>query len=203
MNNVKEIQEAIIRNKEGLKESVKLSFQTDIKSSDDKIKSFIISNETKDRDGEVMKMSGARIENYNKNPVVLWMHEVRRGPYDAGSYDPDNVIGKGKAKFEGGQLVNDIEFEPVELNEKADKIRKKIEFGSLSMTSIGFYPLDGHKGDKTKGEDNNAFYITDWELLEHSIVVVPANPTAGRKEAKRIGADLARARSRYLLTKNF
>lgn len=213
MNSIKEIQEAIIKNKQGNIEPVYVSTKMSIRPAEDqKVKTFIMSNEVRDRDGDVMKMSGAEIEHYNNNPVVLWMHESRRGPYDASYYNPDLVIGKGRAYVEGNEILNDIEFEPADINPLADKISKKIDFGSLSRGSIGFYPKEAHWGEKTKGEDPDTFYITKWELLEYSIVVIPANPGAGRKEAhtisdtdiKNIGAagitsDQARARLSILI----
>ena len=141
---------------------------------------FRMSTEIEDRHGTIVKLSeGANIKEYNSNPVVLWMHESSKGMFDSKSYDPDNVLGYGQPYFKNGDLMNRIKFEPKELNEKADKVRRKIEFGSLRASSIGFIPLTGSYGEKSNPEEQEEiFYIRDWTLLEHSIVVIPSNPEA-------------------------
>lgn len=135
---------------------------------------FVISAEIKDRDGDLVRLAGGDIERYNKNPIVAWMHLTR--PYMSDGYDPDLIIGKGFASYdEDKRLINTIEFEPESLNPLAEKIRQKIDFGSLSAGSMGFIPQDGHFGKKDKGEDPSTFYITKWELLEYSIVTIGSN----------------------------
>ena len=72
-----------------------------------------------------------------------------------------------------------ITFEPKELNEKADKIFRKLQFGSLHAVSVGFRATaKGHKGDEERGEDPNVYYYNGQELLEVSVVNIPANANA-------------------------
>lgn len=134
---------------------------------------FTMSSEVLDRHGTVIRLSGAKIAEYNKNPIVLLMH--KRG---GEGWTVNDIIGKGYAFYEDGLLKNKITFEPRDLNEQADIVRRKIEFGSLSAGSIGFIPHAGSFGDKSRGEDEDIYYIRDWTLLEYSIVAVPSNPTA-------------------------
>lgn len=185
---ISDIEAAIAKNKTGARESVFADISCKIVGGRKEVGdtwTFVMSDETRDRDGEVMKMSGARINSYNDNPLVLWMHQARKYPWQESDYDPDNVIGKGAAYMSDGKLMNDIQFEPREINERAWKVESKLAFGSINAGSIGFIPHDGHWGDVEKGEDSGTYYITDWELTEYSIVTIPANPNARvQKEIK-------------------
>lgn len=140
--------------------------------SDDGSVVMVMSTELKDRGGDVMIMDGADISNFKNNPIILWMHLSSPGMFSS-DYNEDNALGYGEPFFEDGKLKVKIHFEPADLNTKADKIRRKVEFGTLSAGSIGFIPKEASYGDKEKGEDPNAFYIKKWELLEYSIVTIP------------------------------
>lgn len=146
-------------------------------SNDDGTVTMVMSSEIEDRDGVIVKLNGGNIDNYAKNPVILWMHQSSKGFFDS-DYDPDNVIGYGEPYMEDGKLKVKIHFEPADINPKADKIRKKMEFGSLRAGSIGFIPKSGGYGKKDMNEDEETFYIRSWELAEFSIVTIPANPDA-------------------------
>jgi len=132
---------------------------------------FVISDETKDRHGTVIKLSGWELENYNRNPIVAYGHMVNSG-------DANNIIGKGNVFVEENKLMGLVEFEPKEINELAEKIYQKILFGSLNATSVGFMPKKGHWGNKEQGEDENTYYFEKSELFEFSVVDLPSNPSA-------------------------
>ena len=86
---------------------------------------------------------------------------------------------RGEAFVENNQLIVRITFEPADLNEKADKIFRKLIFGSLHAVSVGFKPTaKGHMGDEERGEDPNVYYYNGQELLEVSVVNIPSNPNA-------------------------
>ena len=133
---------------------------------------FILSDESVDRHGTIIRSDAWDLRNYEQNPVVLYMHQ-------SGSNNPDNVIGKGVVVKEDGRLFVDVEFEP--FNEVAQKIAKKVDFGSLSATSVGFLPKRGHWGDKERNEDSDVYYFDSVELLEASIVDIPSNANAIKK----------------------
>ena len=96
--------------------------------------------------------------------------------------EPDDIIGKGVAWMEEGKLLVRITFEPADLNEKADKIFRKIQFGSLNAVSVGFMPnAAGHWGDRKAGEDPDVYYYNGQELLEVSVVNIPSNANAVRR----------------------
>lgn len=141
---------------------------------------FVASDGTRDSAGTVLNQSGWSLDRFNKNGVIGYQHNVYGGYGD----NPDNVIGKGRAYVEGGKLLVDVDFEPREINELADKIYQKILFGSLKAVSVGFLPQG--KGKWGKGEesldgDKPTYYYAGQELLEVSVVNIPANPNAIKK----------------------
>lgn len=139
---------------------------------------FVASDNSVDSYKTVLPVSGWDLSRYEKNGTVGYMHDVYGDSWTKAA-DPDDVIGKGRAFVEGDQLIVGITFEPAELNEKADKIFRKIQFGSLNAVSVGFSPIGkGHRGDEERGEDPNVYYYKGQELLEVSVVNIPANKNA-------------------------
>lgn len=132
---------------------------------------FIISNETLDRHGTIIKIDGWRLDNYALNGVVPYCHITNSG-------DPDYIIGKGVAYIDKGNLIGEVELEPAEYNELAGKIDFKLKFGTLKTTSVGFFPYSWAWGIERDGEDPNILYFRDQDLLEWSIVDIPSNPSA-------------------------
>jgi hypothetical protein len=72
-----------------------------------------------------------------------------------------------------GQLISRMEFVPAEISPFADTVRQLVEGGWLKATSVGFRPLEWKFNEQRGGFD-----FTKQELLEFSIVPVPANPEA-------------------------
>ena len=144
-----------------------------------RIRQFIISDATTDRHGTVLDIAGWDLTNYNNNGIVGYMHDVYGSFF--GDVDPDKVIGKGRAFVEGEKLIGEVEFEPAEINELAEKILKKVDFGTLKTTSVGFLPMEEGETKKIKdanGKENKVFHYGKRELLEWSIVNIPSNPNA-------------------------
>lgn len=144
---------------------------TKAEKSGERTYKFIISDESVDRHGTVIKMSGWDLTNYEKNGIVAYQHNTF-------SDDPDMIVGKGRAWIEDDTLYGEVEFEPEGTNPIADKLVKKLEFGSIRATSVGFNPSEWSRGIKEKEEDTNILYFRKQELLEWSIVNVPSNPNA-------------------------
>jgi HK97 family phage prohead protease len=144
------------------------------RGSEDNIREFVISNEVEDRHETIIKLSGWDLDQYQRNPVVMYAHAANRIP------DPDLVIGRGKTWFEGDKLIGSVEFEPG--NPLAEKVMKKIDSGFLRATSVGFFPVEWRWGDKEKGEDPAKFYFTRQVLTEFSIVPVGSNPDALKRD---------------------
>lgn len=153
---------------------------------------FIASDNSVDSYGTVLPVDKWDLTRYQNNGIVGYMHDVY-GESWTKSADPDDVIGRGEAFVEDDKLVVRITFEPASLNEKADKIFRKILFGSLRAVSVGFRATaKGHKGDEERGENPNVYYYNGQELLEVSVVNIPSNANALKRsiEEERSGWDI-------------
>lgn len=118
----------------------------------------IASTEAVDRDGEVIKQAGWDLTNFNRNPVLMLMHNYQEFPVG-------KIVNIG---LEGGKLTFKAVF--TEATQKAKEAYALVQEGILSAFSVGFIPREYDQ------KDNNV--ITKAELLEISLVPVPANPEA-------------------------
>lgn len=143
---------------------------------------FVISTEQKDRHGTIIPIENWALENFNRNGIVGYQHDVYGGWFGS---DPDSVIGKGRAWVEGNQLIGSVTFEPAEINPLAEKIFQKVLFGSLTSTSVGF--IEKSAGDfRADNQDDpkspRTYVYGEVELLEFSIVNIPSNSEAIKRE---------------------
>ena len=151
---------------------------------------FVASDGSKDSYGTIVPVEKWDLTRYAKNGVVGYMHDVYGDSWSIKA-EPDDVIGKGVAWVEDGKLLVRITFEPADLNEKADKIFRKIQFGTLNAVSVGFLETEpGHWGNKKAGEDPDVYYYGGQELLEISVVNIPSNPNAVRRSIEAVQAEL-------------
>ena len=95
---------------------------------------FVISDETRDRHGTVIPISAWNLDNFNRNGIVGYQHDV----YGFLDPDPDKVLGPGEAFAEDGKLIGRVTFEPKDINPLAEKIFRKVLNGTLKATSVGF-----------------------------------------------------------------
>jgi HK97 family phage prohead protease len=147
--------------------------------------------------GTILPVDKWDLKRYERNGIVGYMHDVY-GESWTKSADPDDIIGKGEAFVEDEKLIVRITFEPKELNERADKIFRKVQFGTLNAVSVGFVPTaKGHKGNEERGENPDVYYYNGQELLEVSVVNIPANPNAVRVK----GLDSSEEEMRELLSR--
>jgi hypothetical protein len=132
-----------------------------------------------------------QISNFNANPIVGYQHNVY-GDNMCLAPNPDDVIGKAVARmgdFEGKRaIIADTTFEPESINPTAEKVFQKVLWGSLRATSTGVNPLGKLETVYSKNEKGE---ILDYqinfqgqELLEFSIVNIPADAKALRKSMK-------------------
>lgn len=134
----------------------------------------VFSAEVEDRQGEIVVQSGWMLENYKKNPVVLWAHNSGQPPIakmlEIGVNPATNQL-EGKMQF----AVNEYDF--------AATIFNLIIGGYQNAFSAGFinnkYEID---------QVNEKVYLIENELLEMSVVPVPANQLA---LAKSKGIDVS------------
>ena len=160
------------------------------KDTDTRTVTFVASDGSRDSAHTVLNQAGWDLKRFNANPVIGYNHEVY-GAWD--TKDVDFVIGKGRAYVEDGKLLVDITFEPKEFNELAEKVYQKVLFGSLNAVSVGFLPKGQGRwgdGDEARGEANETYYYAGQELLEISVVNIPANANATRKGEDRAAEEL-------------
>lgn len=139
---------------------------------------FIISSELKDRHGHRLLLNRWDLSNYNDNGVVGYQHNVW-GADMCNEPNPDFMMGPGKAWKDGEYLLGSVKFEPKSINELSEKIFRKVLHGTLKSASVGLVETDEDKG--YKDEKDGAYVLGGQELLEWSIVNIPANPDAVRK----------------------
>lgn len=164
------------------------------KKEDERTITFVASDSTRDSAGTVLNQDNWDLTRFNANGIIGYQHKVYGGWDDTDN--PDNVIGKGHAYVENGKLMVDITFEPKEINELAEKIYQKVLFGSLRAVSVGFLPIG--KGRFGEGADAETYYFAGQQLLEVSVVNIPANPNALRKSMEAESDFLEAERKRIL-----
>lgn len=160
-------------------------------AEESRILPFILSTSSKDRHGTILNQAGWALDNYRLNPIVAYQHTLSGGM--CSDPNPDYVIGKSlKIDIEGRgdeqMLVADAQFETADINPLAEKIFRKLLFGSLSRTSVGFIEVGNGKygaNDQAEGRENETYYFQGQELLEWSVVNVPSNAEAGKRDIMR------------------
>lgn len=154
-------------------------------NNDERTITFVASDGTRDRYATVLPVNEWSLDNFNRNPVIAYAHRAY-GAED--KPNPDYIIGKGRAYIEEGLLLIDIEFEPADINTMADKIYRKIEFGSLNAVSVGF-TAKGAKwgtGEESESGKTPTLYYYGLELLEVSVVNIPGNANALRRSLEEM-----------------
>jgi len=132
------------------------------KSVDDEemiVRGVVGSDDSLDRHGDKINPKGWVLDNFKKNPVIMLNHNYSQFP-----------IGKAiSVKRKDNQLVFDIQFsKTLELAKQAYGLVKE---GIMKAWSVGFMVLEWAKA----GSD---YTIEKMELLELSLVGIPANPNA-------------------------
>jgi HK97 family phage prohead protease len=142
---------------------------------------FVMSTQETDRDGDVVFTAGIDSAQFMKNPIALLNH---RSDQPIGTW---GALSKKPKSLEGD--VSLIEEGKVE---KADEAAALIASGILRACSIGFIPKTIKRIVMENGEPTWSWEIIECELVECSIVSIPANPMALAKSAKetRLAYDL-------------
>lgn len=128
------------------------------KQSDMNKNSFIVSDETKNSFGMVIKTDGIDIEAFIKNPVMLYMHERK------------SVVGRWEnLRKEGTKLIADAVFD--DTTELGKSVKAQVEKGFLRSASIGIQIIE-------EQDINGVRTVTKSILNEISIVDIPSNENA-------------------------
>ena len=125
---------------------------------------FIITDDSVDRENDVIAVDGWELENYKANPVVLWAHDHYSVP-----------IARSVSLYRADkQLRSMCEFLEREVMPFSYMVYQLYVKGFMNAVSVGFKPME-YTFDETRKYGIN-FYKQ--ELLEYSCVPVPANPNA-------------------------
>jgi HK97 family phage prohead protease len=126
---------------------------------------YVLSDASVDRYGDVIEQNGWRLDSFNRNPIALFNH------------NPNSPIGKWRnVRVEDGRLMGDLEPAARGTSQRVDEILSLIEQDILRATSVGFLSVESEPLDPKKPYAGMRFM--QQELLETSIVSVPANPAA-------------------------
>ena len=150
----------------------------EIKSVDEKTRTIWhpVTREVADRMGDIVRIDGGDISEFQKKPAVLYGHDYR-------SMNPVPVIGRNVG-FEkvGDKFYAGTEFLAVDDPSMSQALKDLINDNWLLHVkkllgwSIGFIPV---KWDAMLEEGNLKGYdIKEWKLLEYSSVIIPANQDA-------------------------
>lgn len=134
-----------------------------------------ITNESLNDYGTRVLTSGVDISQYQRNPVLLYMH--RRG----------EVIGCVRdIRAEAGEIIGELEFD--EATELSSRIKRQFEFGSLRMVSAGLDILETSGDPSLMLPGQTCDTVTRSRLFEVSVVDIGANDDA--LVLRRDGVDL-------------
>lgn len=124
-----------------------------------------ITNSSLNAYGTRLITAGGDIEQYLRNPVLLYMH--RRG----------DVIGLVKdIKVEGDEITGELVFD--EASDLSVKAKKQYEFGSLRMVSAGVDILELSEDPELLVTGQTRPTVSKWKLVEVSLVDIGANDDA-------------------------
>lgn len=139
---------------------------------------FVISDESRDRDGDIVVQSTMKMGNFQKNPIILFAHQ----------YDTLPVAQGVEWKTENGRTKMKIKFADKGTHALADDVESCVAQDLLRTVSIGFMV---YKSEELTEEDRKMRPEMQYgrrlhaELLEVSFAPVPSNANAGRIRAVR------------------
>jgi HK97 family phage prohead protease len=142
--------------------------------AEDRALRFTISTGVVDREQDRVALAGWDLANFKRNPVVLWGHDASRLP-----------IGRAfDIRIEDAALKASVEFIPSDTPEAgpfAEAVYRLARGGFIAATSVGFRPIKWeYTRDQGRGADDwfPGIDFEQQELVEFSVVTVPANPEA-------------------------
>ena len=142
---------------------------------DAKRRSVVIAANDRARTAPEIDLAGLRFDNYRRNPVVMWAHDAT-GRSPSGGLPIGRTLSIERAS-DGGIVA---EFEFLEDDAFAQRIRNAWDKGFLQAASISWLPIESMPAESGGARDVRA------ELLEWSIVSVPADPDALRESHRRM-----------------
>lgn len=134
-------------------------------------KRFIISNSGLNSQGFRMLTEGALLDDFEKNPLLLWNHIRPEGN------NRNQILPLGHwvdLKVEGDEISGVPFFD--DDDEFAMSIFKKVENGTIRMCSAGAEPLETSDKPEHIVQGQTKATVTTWRLKEASICDIGSNP---------------------------
>ena len=135
----------------------------EVKQVSDHTLRFAISDGSLDRENDTINVNGWRLDNYKRNPVVLFGHDHWNPP----------IAKAVSIGVENATLISDAEFTPADVSAFGDMIYRMYQGGFMNAVSVGFIP-----DERVWSDEQNGIKFLTQELIEYSAVPVPANPNA-------------------------
>lgn len=162
-----------------MSELIQLAYGFSVRAHNDEKRSVevVASSEAIDAYGEIV-VQDWDLKRYKANPVVLYGHNSWSLPIGHAS----------DVRIEDGKLLATLNFVDARANPQAEQVWQGILQGSLRAVSVGFRS----KAAKSQSiGDRTVFVLSGNELIEISVVPIPANPEAvafGKKSLDLIRA---------------
>ncbi len=128
---------------------------------------FVASDETVDSYGDIVRADGWDLRRYKRNPIVLFNHSSMLPV----GFSP-------KVGINGKRLEATIRIAEEGTSELIDTVYKLMKQRILRAVSVGFRATVTPIPIRDKEDRITGFEFNGQELLENSIVSVPANPNA-------------------------
>lgn len=140
---------------------------------------FTASAEGMNRHGFSLNRKKWKIDNFNNNPVILWMHMDHMPP-----------IGRGRATLDSSGLRTSVVFD--RNDPFAMEIERKYRAGFMNAVSVGFDFVDSSGAplmDWWSMSPEEMAHESWYDLAEISAVPVPADPNALIRQRQALAAD--------------
>ena len=128
---------------------------------------FVASDETPDSYGDVVRADGWDLRRYKRNPIILFGHDSRMPV----GFSP-------KTGLDGKRLIADVKLADEDTSDFIDTLFKLMSQKIVRAMSVGFRATVPPIPIRDKEDRITGFEFNGQELLENSIVSVPANPNA-------------------------
>ncbi len=125
-----------------------------------------------------LDLAGMSTEAYMRNPVVMWAHDVV-GRSPSGGLPVGRTLGLSKGG--DGRLMAEFEF--LAEDPFAQRVKNAWDKGFLRAASVSWVPVESASDESGRRRD-----VTS-ELVEWSLVPVPADPDALRESYRRLMAN--------------
>jgi HK97 family phage prohead protease/HK97 family phage major capsid protein len=124
---------------------------------------YVMSDGSVDRMGDVLEPEGWQLDHFRSNPIALFGH---KGDFPIGKWRDVGV--------RDGRLTGRLELMEA-VSERLREVHAAVKAGVLRAVSVGFHPLEV---EPLKDSKSGGYRFLKSELVECSLVSVPANPNA-------------------------